>query len=137
VAEKGRRVLYLAVADGIRRQITSGELAPGDQIGPSLKALAGQHRVSVSTMRAALAELAGEGTAETIPGKGTFVLAVPPATPGPGQVHGEILERLDALEQFAGKARTDIMTLYDKTGHAQPSRQQVTTSGKARDEQAG
>ena len=64
-AAKGRRILYQATAEAIRAQIASGELAPGEQVGASLDALAAQHHVGKGTMRAALAVLSAEGLAET------------------------------------------------------------------------
>jgi len=67
--------LYQATATAIRREITSGKLAPGDQVGSSLKSLARHHSTGIGTMRAALAVLSSEGLVETIPGKGTYVLA--------------------------------------------------------------
>jgi DNA-binding GntR family transcriptional regulator len=128
-AAKGRRILYQATAEAIRAQIASGELAPGEQVGASLDALAAQHHVGKGTMRAALAVLSAEGLAETIPGKGTFVLA---GVPGAGLQDGQ-----DAIARRVEAAEVDIMELYAKLGYEQPSHQQDAGSGKERREHAG
>jgi GntR family transcriptional regulator len=69
---------YLQLAAIIRGQITSGELAPGQQL-PSALALAGEYRVSVPTARKALGVLKREGLVTGVAGYGTFV-----AQPGAG-----------------------------------------------------
>lgn len=122
---KGRRILYQDTAAAIREQITSGVLAPGEQIGPSLYALAAEHHVGIGTMRAALGMLSDEGLIETIHGKGTFVLTRRAVIPD-GQ---------DALRREVEALQVDVMELYAKLGYEQPSHQQDTPEG--RDEQAG
>lgn len=130
MAAKGKRILYQGVADAIRQQIAGGKLAPGDQVGSSLGALAQHHHVGVGTIRAALVVLADEGLVETIPGKGTFVLAAPGWPAGrPGPQDDAVLQRLEAVE-------VDIMELYARLGYEHRS-QQGQRDRKARHEQAG
>ncbi len=64
--------LYLQVAEDIRRQITTGELAPGHRLLLE-DALAEQYRVSGVTIKHALRNLAEEGLLLRIKRKGTFV----------------------------------------------------------------
>jgi DNA-binding transcriptional regulator YhcF (GntR family) len=135
MAENGRLVLYLATADAIRRQIASGELKPGDQIGPSLKVLAEEHQVGVSTMRAALAHLGREGLTKTIPGKGSFVKAVPANTPeaedGENQLAAEVAELRDDVSEL----QASVMEIYTRMSWDHPAQQQA--DGKAGHEHVG
>jgi GntR family transcriptional regulator len=55
-----------------RGQITSGELAPGQQL-PSALALAGTYQVSAPTVKKALGVLKNEGLIVGVAGYGTFV----------------------------------------------------------------
>ena len=52
--------------------ILTGELGEGQQL-PSIRALAGDLRISVITTKRAYAELELQGFIETVPGKGSFV----------------------------------------------------------------
>ncbi|MFB7648490.1 TetR/AcrR family transcriptional regulator C-terminal domain-containing protein [Streptomyces sp. NPDC001251] len=66
---------YLAIADGIRRRIASGELAPGDRV-PSTRAIVRESGVAMATATKALAALAREGLVRAVPGVGTVVAEV-------------------------------------------------------------
>ena len=61
------------IADDLRGLIQSGELRPGDPL-PSESALSERYGVARGTVRQALAELEGAKLAESIHGKGRFVL---------------------------------------------------------------
>jgi DNA-binding GntR family transcriptional regulator len=63
---------YLQLAAIIRRQIDSGELAPGQQL-PSAVSLAANFQVSVPTVRKAISLLKAEGLVTGVAGYGTFV----------------------------------------------------------------
>ena len=71
-APSGRAPKYHRVADELRRQITSGEYAPGDRL-PSETALVDQFRVSLPTIRQAIGVLRAEGLLDSRHGIGTFV----------------------------------------------------------------
>ncbi|MFK0181288.1 TetR/AcrR family transcriptional regulator C-terminal domain-containing protein [Streptomyces xanthochromogenes] len=68
---------YLAIADGIRRRIASGELAPGDRV-PSTRAIVRESGVAMATASKALAALARVGLVRGVPGVGTVVAEVAP-----------------------------------------------------------
>ncbi|MEU5596803.1 GntR family transcriptional regulator [Streptomyces sp. NPDC020298] len=68
---------YLRIAADLRRRISSGEWAPGDQI-PTLPELCAAYRVSETTIRNALRMLANEGLIETRARAGTRVRPRPP-----------------------------------------------------------
>jgi GntR family transcriptional regulator len=63
---------WAQIADGIRAQIASGELAPGDKL-PSTRELCAQHGVSAIVVRQAIDRLRAEGYVEGVPGLGVFV----------------------------------------------------------------
>ncbi|MFE4863033.1 TetR/AcrR family transcriptional regulator C-terminal domain-containing protein [Streptomyces sp. NPDC056670] len=69
---------YLAIADGIRRRIASGELVPGDRV-PSTRAIVRESGVAMATATKALAALAREGLVRAVPGVGTVVAEAAPA----------------------------------------------------------
>ena len=70
--------LYLRIRDDLKRQITSGALAPGTKL-PSTRQLAADLRVSRITATNAYAELEAEGLIEPRTGSGTYVAACWPA----------------------------------------------------------
>lgn len=66
---------YHRAADALREEIRAGVLAPGQTL-PAETALADRFRVSVPTMRQALALLRAEGVIERRQGVGTFVKVI-------------------------------------------------------------
>lgn len=71
---------WQALADHIRAQIASGELAPGDRL-PSTAELCRTHGVSAIVVRNAMIALKAEGLVEGVPGVGVYV-AERPVSPG-------------------------------------------------------
>lgn len=63
---------WQALADGIRTQIRSGDLGPGDRL-PSTAQLCAQHGVSAIVVRNAMIALKSEGLVVGVPGVGVFV----------------------------------------------------------------
>jgi GntR family transcriptional regulator len=68
---------YVKIAENIRHQITSGQLAGGDKL-PSERDLCDQWNVSTITVRKALEVLRSEGLIYGVRGKGTFVRKAEP-----------------------------------------------------------
>src|SRR5215470_2843769 len=64
------------IVDDLRRQILSGERAPGSRM-PSENELAAQYRTSRPTVRRALAVLKAEGLLSSEQGRGAFVRPTP------------------------------------------------------------
>lgn len=62
---------YEQLAGQIRDAITSGEIAPGEQL-PSITSMTQTTGLAVGTVRHAMAVLADEGTATIVPGRGWF-----------------------------------------------------------------
>jgi len=65
-------VRYLAIVDALRSQLQSGQFAGGRAL-PSEAELCDSHKVSRTTIRAALEVLRAEGLIRTHQGRGTFV----------------------------------------------------------------
>jgi GntR family transcriptional regulator len=64
--------MYQQIAEKLRAQIESGELAPGDQLPTELE-LCDRYSSSRNTIRDAIKRLTSQGLVETRPGQGTFV----------------------------------------------------------------
>jgi GntR family transcriptional regulator len=64
--------MYQQIAEKLRAQIESGELAPGDQLPTELE-LRDRYSSSRNTIRDAIKRLTSQGLVETRPGQGTFV----------------------------------------------------------------
>ena len=64
--------IYKQIVDQVKAQIIGGRLTAGDAL-PSMRALAGQLRISVITTKRADEELEREGYIENFLGKGCFV----------------------------------------------------------------
>ena len=64
--------MYQQIAEKLRAQIESGELAPGDQLPTELE-LRDRYSSSRNTIRDAIKRLSRQGLVETRPGQGTFV----------------------------------------------------------------
>ena len=66
------RPIYTQIIDGIKEQITTGVLMPGDKL-PSVRELAGTLAINPNTIQRAYRLLEFNGWIVTIPGKGCFV----------------------------------------------------------------
>jgi DNA-binding GntR family transcriptional regulator len=72
IVARENRLPYMRVVDGLREQIRSGELRPGDQI-PTVTELCATYGVSKVTTLKALSTLRDEGLITTTPRWGSFV----------------------------------------------------------------
>jgi GntR family transcriptional regulator len=66
-------IIYRRIADDLRQQIESGQLAPGQQLPTELE-LRDAYSASRNTIRDAVKWLTSRGLVETRPGQGTFVI---------------------------------------------------------------
>jgi GntR family transcriptional regulator len=103
--------LYEQIVEQVRQQITAGELPAGAAL-PSLRALAGELRVSLITTTRAYNDLAAEGLIVNVPGKGSFVAQI-----DPDEARRNTLERTRAaLQQIVARTRhTGLVTLEELT----------------------
>src|SRR5918992_430455 len=90
------RPAYRQIADQLRRAITTGELAAGEQL-PSERQLEQQYGVSRTTVRQAVARLQTEGLIVAEHGRGLFVRSRPSLQPG------RRMGRLERSHRAAGK----------------------------------
>jgi GntR family transcriptional regulator len=65
--------IYRTIAEDLRRQIETGELRPGQQLGTEIE-LRDHYNASRNTIRDAIKLLITRGLVETRPGQGTFVV---------------------------------------------------------------
>ncbi len=72
ISNSSEKPIYQQIAEQIKEQILSKELADGDML-PSIRSLARELKISVITTKKAYTELERERFVETVPGKGTFV----------------------------------------------------------------
>lgn len=70
------RPIYTQITDGIREQILSGVLQPGDKL-PSVREMAAELTINPNTIQRSYRELEMQGWIATVPGKGCFVCGVP------------------------------------------------------------
>lgn len=68
----GKQPLYKSLLDHLRKKIETGEIGPGERV-PSESELIAEFRVSSTTARRCLDELANSGLVQRIRGRGTFV----------------------------------------------------------------
>jgi len=93
--------LYEQIVEQIRQQIMAGELAAGTPL-PSLRALAGELRVSLITTTRAYNDLAAEGLIVNVPGKGSFVAQIDPE---------------EARRHCLDRARAEFRQIVERTRH--------------------
>lgn len=67
---------YVQVADDIQARIKAGQLQPGARL-PGEREMAEQYRIAYGTARRVIQELRDRGLAQTVPSKGTFIVAPP------------------------------------------------------------
>lgn len=104
--------LYEQIVEQVRQQIMAGELAAGTAL-PSLRALAGELRVSLITTTRAYNDLAAQGLIVNMPGKGSFVAQI-----DPDEARRGARERArEGLRQVVARVRpTGLVSLEELTG---------------------
>jgi DNA-binding GntR family transcriptional regulator len=142
VTEIGRPA-YQQVADDLRERITAGEFPVGSPI-PSTAQLAAAHQVSVTVVRAAVAQLRNAGLLVGQPGKGVFVTATPEAAAERAATIEGLLaqvaelraelrraesarqDELAELRRESGALRRHLAGLYAQLGRAYPGDEPVS-----------
>ncbi|MGX8907026.1 GntR family transcriptional regulator [Streptomyces netropsis] len=114
---------YRQVADDVLGRIRAGGLRPGQRI-PSESQLMARYGVSVGTVRKAMAEIRTSGLVETLHGRGSYVVARPPAHRKPSdrffrwRLGGDDADR-PAEGEWSGAAAT-VDVLYVGPASAPP-----------------
>ena len=89
------RPIYTQISDGIREQILSGILQPGDKL-PSVREMAAELTINPNTIQRSYRELEMQGWIATVPGKGCFVCNIPQ---GAQKEQKELMRILDQTVQ--------------------------------------
>ena len=110
------RPIYAQIMDGLRQQILSGVLKPGDRL-PSVRELAATLAINPNTIQRSYRQLEVEGWIATVPGKGCFVCQTPETYERELQRLLRVLdETCQALEQL-GVTREEIVRRLQKEGN--------------------
>jgi GntR family transcriptional regulator len=100
MAEPAGGPAYQQVADDLKRRIAAAEFPVGSAI-PSTARLCDMYGVSVTVVRAAVAQLYADGLVTGHPGKGVFVTATP-------QALGERATAIDDLARQIEELRAEL-----------------------------
>ena len=87
------RPIYTQIIDGIKEQITTGVLMPGDKL-PSVREMASALAINPNTIQRAYEALEGEGYVYSVAGKGSFAAGQKNVDEGR---RSELLSSFDAL----------------------------------------
>ena len=101
------RPIYEQVKDGLRRLMVTGVIQEGEKL-PSVRAMAGTLAINPNTIQRADEALEQEGSAYSVPGKGSFAALPQDVT---DKRREELLAKLDAIVQelvYLGLAPEDI-----------------------------
>ena len=110
------RPIYTQIYDGIREQILTGILLPGDKL-PSVRELAATLAINPNTIQRAYQQLEADGWTNSAPGKGCFVSAVPvTASAEESQLWAE-LDKLTAAAAHLGISQEEIIRHIRKGGN--------------------
>ena len=110
------RPIYSQIIDGFREQILAGVLQQGDKM-PSVRELATELTINPNTIQRAYRELESQGWIASVPGKGSFVSAIP--TPSEGETNTLLAEfdQLAATIQRMGIPRQELAERILKGGN--------------------
>lgn len=100
--------IWSQIEDGVRHQVASGLLRPGEPV-PSVRELAREQKVNPNTVAKAYQRLADAGVLETRRGEGTFVAERPPALSAAARERllREAAARYGALAVTLGASRAE------------------------------
>ena len=110
------RPIYTQICDGIREQILSGVLQPGDRL-PSVRELATQLTINPNTIQRSYRQLETEGWIASVPGKGSFVCVIPFGMEQDLQRLWQELDRLCAQMQQLGVSPDQIIDRLKQGGN--------------------
>lgn len=129
IADKGKRLRYVEIADDIRSRVQGGKVAPGSRVG-TFGSLMQDYAAAKGTIDKALGVLRQEGIVVTMSGKGIFAAeSAVPAVSGPQDIRtlseqvAELRTEMRALrasDETLGRIEGNLVELYDKTGNEYP-----------------
>ena len=110
------RPIYGQIIDGIRQQIQTGILRPGDKL-PSVRELAAELTINPNTIQRAYRELESTGLIVTVPGKGCFVCDPPDLQVTQRQELLEEFDRITAALLKTGVSKEDLAQMILQGGN--------------------
>ena len=110
------RPIYAQIIDGLRQQIVSGVLQPGDKL-PSVRELAASLAINPNTIQRSYRQLEVEGWIATVPGKGCFVCQTPETYEREMQRLLHVLDETCEALMALGVTREDIVRRLQKEGN--------------------
>ena len=110
------RPIYTQICDGIREQILTGILQEGDRLS-SVRELATELTINPNTIQRAYRQLEAEGWIASVPGKGSFVCAIPSVSEAQVQGLWQELEELCHRMAQLGISASEIIDHLTKGGN--------------------
>ena len=110
------RPIYTQICDGIREQILTGILQEGDRLS-SVRELATELTINPNTIQRAYRQLEMEGWIASVPGKGSFVCAIPSASEAQVQGLWQELEELRRRMAQLGISASEIIDHLTQGGN--------------------
>ena len=107
------RPIYAQIIDGIREQIATGILQPGDKL-PSVRELASTLTINPNTIQRSYRQLEMEGWIVTMQGKGCFVCKMPSVSLQEQQRLLAIFDSTTAALLGLGITRQDLIQRLEK-----------------------
>lgn len=107
------RPIYGQIVDGLKAQIASGVLAPGDKL-PSVRELAATLTINPNTIQRAYASLEAEGYIASVTGKGSFVCQKQEAHTSEQAALLRILQETADKLETTGMSREEILKYLEK-----------------------
>ena len=101
------RPIYTQITDGIKEQITTGVLMPGDKL-PSVREMASSLAINPNTIQRAYRLLEAEGWIATVPGKGCFVCGLRSYTESEKQELLQAFDKAAAALLKCGATRAEL-----------------------------
>ena len=102
------RPIYAQIYDGLREQILTGILAPGDKL-PSVRELAGTLAINPNTIQRAYNLLENDGRITSVAGKGSFVSDIPATHTAQEQQLWKQLEEIAGQLKHLGISQEEII----------------------------
>lgn len=109
------RPIYAQIIDGVREQIATGILQPGDKL-PSVRELAATLAINPNTIQRAYRQLEMEGWIVTMQGKGCFVCSVPSVSQRETERLLTIFDSTAAALQNLGISREELIRRLEEEG---------------------
>lgn len=123
ISPDDHRPPYQQIADDLRELIATGELAAGSRL-PSTRELMDRYDVANNTAQSAVRVLRDQGLVETVPARGTFVVADPDLDAaqvddgGGTALYQSVMDRLDGIDEALHAIRGRLADVEERQHQA-------------------